>query len=133
MMGNAPGVDVRQDKMTIILEFGDGSTGTIHYLANGSQRLSKERVEIYSEGRALVLDDFKTLRGYGWQGFRREGMLHRDKGHRAEVAAFIERVIHGGPPLIPWSELEEVTLATFVANERAAEPPRGLGPAPDEV
>lgn len=133
MMGDAPGVTVQQDKMTIILEFGDGSTGTVHYLANGSQRLPKERVEIYSEGRVLVLNDFKTLRGYGWQGFRRERVPHQDKGHRAEVTTFIERVIHGGSPLIPWHELEEVTLATFVANERAAEPARALGLAPEQV
>jgi hypothetical protein len=32
----------------------------------------------------------------------------------------MKRVAQGGAPLIPWSELEEVTLATFAAVERAA-------------
>ena len=31
----------------------------------------------------------------------------------------MERVAQGGDPLIPWAELEEVTLATFAAVERA--------------
>lgn len=132
MLGQAPGVEVRQDKMTILLEFADGSTGAVAYLANGSKSYPKERLEVFSEGRVLVLDNFKTLRGYGWPGFRKMNLFRQDKGHRAEMAAFIECVAQGGPPLIPWTELAEVTLATFAAVERAAEPPRGLldPPAP---
>jgi predicted dehydrogenase len=129
MMGQARGVVVRQDKMTILLEFADGSTGALHYLANGSRRFPKERVEVFSEGRVLVLDNFKRLRGYGWRRFGHKRLWWRqDKGHDAEVLAFIERVREGGDPLIPWCELEEVTLATFVAVERAKEPARALEP-----
>jgi len=126
MMGAAPGVAVRQDKMMILLEFADGSIGAVHYLANGSKSFPKERVEVFSEGRVLVLDNFQVLTGYGWKGFKRQRLWRQDKGHKAEVAAFIERVMDGGPPLIPWHELEEVTLATFAAVERALESPRPL-------
>lgn len=121
MMGDAPGVVVRQDKMTILLEFADGSTGAVHYLANGSKRYPKERVEVFSEGRVLVLNNFKALRGYDWGGFKSMRLSRQDKGHRAEVAAFVSRVVEGGDLLIPWHELEEVTVATFQAVERAAE------------
>jgi predicted dehydrogenase len=126
MMGAAPGVAVRQDKMMILLEFADGSIGAVHYLANGNKSFPKERVEVFSEGRVLVLDNFQVLTGYGWKGFKRQRLWRQDKGHKAEVAAFIERVMDGGPPLIPWHELEEVTLATFAAVERAMESPRPL-------
>ena len=37
-MGNAPGVDVTQDKASITLSFADGSFGTILYLANGGSK-----------------------------------------------------------------------------------------------
>jgi len=124
MMGAAPGITVRQDKMTITLEFADGSIGTVHYLANGHKSYPKERMEVFSEGRVLVLDNYKTLRGYGWNGFKRMRLLRQDKGHASEIAAFIERVVTGGVPLIPWPVLEEVTLASFAAVERAAQPPR---------
>jgi predicted dehydrogenase/threonine dehydrogenase-like Zn-dependent dehydrogenase len=124
MLGQAPGVDVRQDKMSILFEFADGSTGAVHYLANGSKRYPKERLEVFSQGRVLVLDNFKALRGYGWPGFRHMRLWRQDKGHRAELAAFVERAAAGGAPLIPWPELEEVSLATFAAVERAAERPR---------
>jgi predicted dehydrogenase/threonine dehydrogenase-like Zn-dependent dehydrogenase len=126
MLGQAPGVDVRQDKMSILLEFADGSTGAVHYLANGSKRYPKERLEVFSQGRVLVLDNFKALHGYGWPGFRRMRLWRQDKGHRAELAAFVERVAAGGEPLIPWCELEEVSRATFAAVERAGQPPRPL-------
>jgi predicted dehydrogenase/threonine dehydrogenase-like Zn-dependent dehydrogenase len=119
MMGNAPGIAVREDKMTILLTFSDGSIGTVHYLANGSKRFPKERLEIFSEGRILVLDNFKRLKGYGWKGFRKMKLFRQDKGHRAEVAEFIHRISEGSEELIPWPELEEVTRATFAAVESA--------------
>ena len=119
MMGNVHGIAVREDKMTILLTFLDGSIGTVHYLANGSKRFPKERLEVFSEGRILVLDNFKRLKGYGWKGFRKMKLFRQDKGHRAEVAEFIHRISEGGEALIPWPELEEVTRATFAAVENA--------------
>jgi predicted dehydrogenase/threonine dehydrogenase-like Zn-dependent dehydrogenase len=121
MMGEARGVTIRQDKMTIVLEFADGSLGTVHYFANGSKRFPKERVEVFSEGRVLTLDNFQALTGYGWSGLGRTQLWRQDKGHAAEIAAFVERIAHGGEPLIPFAELEEVTLASFAAVERAGQ------------
>jgi predicted dehydrogenase/threonine dehydrogenase-like Zn-dependent dehydrogenase len=126
MVGRAPGVTVREDKMTIVLEYADGSVGTIHYFANGSKSYPKERVEVFSQGRVLVLDNFKSLRGYGWKSFSKISLRRQDKGHAAEVRAFVERAATGGERLIPWQTLSDVTLATFTAVERAAEPGRPI-------
>lgn len=128
MMGNASGVQICQDKMSITLAFEDGSLGTVHYFANGTKRFPKERVEVFSEGRILTLDNFKVLKGYDWPGFRRKRLWRQDKGHEAEVSAFVERIAEGGEALIPWHELEEVTLATFAAVERAQAKVSGLMP-----
>jgi predicted dehydrogenase len=105
--------------MTITLEFADGSLGTVHYFANGSRQFPKERVEAFSQGRVLVLDNFRRLRGYGWRGFRRSGIWRQDKGHGTEVTAFLDHVTGDGTSPIPWEELEEVSIATFAAVERA--------------
>lgn len=107
------------DSLTLTLGFADGSLGIVHYLANGSPQFPKERVEVFSEGRILVLDNFKQLRGYGWKGFRRKGLRRQDKGHWAELSAFVERIAVGGEWLIPWSELEEVSRVTFQATRLA--------------
>jgi predicted dehydrogenase len=116
--GHAP-ASQREDKMTLTLTFKDGSLGTVHYFANGSKRFPKERVEVFSEGRILQLDNFRTLRGYGVPGFSGKRLWRQDKGHRAEVKAFLEGIETGQPDLISWEELQEVSLATFAAVESA--------------
>ncbi len=125
-MGRSAGLSIAQDKMSILLDFADGSTGVVHYLANGSKQFPKERVEVFSQGRVLQLDNFRKLDGYGWTGFRNQHLWRQDKGHAAELKAFCERVQNGGPLLIPWATLEEVTLATFAAVARADELGRGI-------
>ena len=118
-IGGNSNVGVQEDKMTITMKFEDGSLGTVHYFANGSKKFPKERVEIYSEGRILVLNNFRTLKGYDWPGFRKKRLWRQDKGHENEVNQFLNSLIEGGDPLIPWQELEEVSQATFEAVERA--------------
>jgi len=111
-------VEVRRlasDTATITLAFTDGSTGTVHYLANGHRSFPKERLELFCGGRILQLDNFRVLTGYGWPGFRRMRLWKQDKGHRAAVASFLEAVRSGGPSPIPAEEAIEVTRATLAA------------------
>ncbi len=120
MVGDAPGVEVRNDKMSISLLFADGSLGTIHYFSNGHKSVSKERLEAFCEGRVLELDNFRTLRGYGYPKFKKQNSwLRQDKGREAEMQGFVNRVIHGGDALIPPDELWNVAEATFAAEESA--------------
>jgi polar amino acid transport system substrate-binding protein len=107
---------VARDNATITLSFADGSIGTILYAANGSRRLPKERLEAFKGGVSVVLDDFKTV------DFLREGKRTRrkartqDKGHRAEIEAFIAGVRAGRPP-VPIAEIENVSRATLAIVE----------------
>jgi len=119
MMGKGGGV--KEDKMSLVVSLADGSIGTINYFANGSRSYPKEQMEVFSEGRVLKLDNFRRLDGYGFKGFRKLKTWRQDKGHTAEFAAFIERLTRGGPPLIPASELVNVTLASFAAMTAARE------------
>jgi hypothetical protein len=61
-----------------MLSFADGSWGTIHYLANGHRAFPKERVEVFCAGRVLQLDNFRRLRGFGWQGFKAMNLWRQD-------------------------------------------------------
>jgi predicted dehydrogenase len=101
------------DTFTLQLAFADGSIGTIHYFANGSRRFPKERLEIFSGGRVLQLDNFRYLRGYGWPGFRRMILRRQDKGHKACSAAFVQAIESGGPAPISFDELCEVSRVTI--------------------
>jgi len=117
MFGRAPGLKIREENATLVLEFQDGSLGTIHYLANGHRSLSKERLEVFCGGAVLQLDNFRHLRGFGWPGFSSMNLWRQDKGNAAGMAAFVAAVAAGGPSPIPLDEAVEVTLATFDAVE----------------
>ncbi|MCL0077780.1 bi-domain-containing oxidoreductase [Peptococcaceae bacterium] len=118
MMGDAPGVEIREDKVTFTLSFADSSVGTVHYFANGHKSFPKERLEVFVEGRILVLDNFKSLIGYGWQGFKKMKLLSQDKGHREGIKAFIDAVSTAKGYPIPLEELFEVTKASFDVLEK---------------
>ncbi len=112
MVGKAPG-SVRDDKMTFTLQFEDGSLGTVHYFANGSKAFPKERLEVFCAGRVLQLDNFRKLNAYGWPGFKGMNLRRQDKGHAAEMQAFVDAVRAGKPAPIPFAEIVEVTRASF--------------------
>jgi predicted dehydrogenase/threonine dehydrogenase-like Zn-dependent dehydrogenase len=97
------------DTATIQLAFADGSIGTVHYLANGSKRFPKERLEIFANGGILQLDNFRRLTGYGWPGFSSMNLWRQDKGHKACATAFVDAVSTGAPAPIPLAELLEIS------------------------
>jgi predicted dehydrogenase/threonine dehydrogenase-like Zn-dependent dehydrogenase len=110
----------REDKMSITLGFGDGSLAVINYWSNGPKDYPKERVEAFSEGRVAVIDNWRRLLAYNWPRAPRMS-IRQDKGHNAEVKAFVDRVRGGGAALIPFEQLENVTRASFAAVKAARE------------
>jgi len=113
--------DAKFDTSSIILQFEDGSIGTINYYSNGHKSYPKEVLEIYSEGRILKLDNFLKVRRYGFKKNSKFKTFRMDKGHNAEFVAFVDRVEKGGAPLIPLNESINVTLASFAAVMSANE------------
>lgn len=107
------GQGMRADKVSFTLRFADGSMGTVHYLSNGHKSFPKERLEVFSTGRILQLDNFRNLRGYGWPGFSKMNLWRQDKGQSACAAAFVDAIRLGGPAPIPFEELVEVTRTSF--------------------
>ncbi|WP_169764353.1 bi-domain-containing oxidoreductase [Campylobacter mucosalis] len=53
------------DNKSIVLKYKDGSVANIEYFANGSKELGKEFMEIHFDGKSIILDDYKSLKGYG--------------------------------------------------------------------
>jgi predicted dehydrogenase/threonine dehydrogenase-like Zn-dependent dehydrogenase len=115
-MGDVSGVGVVEDKASITLGFEDGSFGTIMYLANGAASYPKERVEVFTAGRVLQLDNFRKLRGYGWPGFSSFNLWKQDKGQKACAAAFLA-ALDKGQPAIPPEEIFEVARVTIEVTQ----------------
>lgn len=102
------------DSASILLRYENGATGVINYFANGSKAYAKERIEVYSQERTLILDNFKSLKGYGFRGF--SGMSgSQDKGHAEQFRRLITNLRAGGSPLIPFADIINTTAATLAA------------------
>ena len=117
---SATALDSATDTASILLRHENGSTAVINYLANGHRDLSKERVEVYSQGRVLMLDNFRELRGHGFRSFSTL-KTKQDKGHAQQFAAFAQQVKANGPALIPWTEIANSTRATLAIPRAIAE------------
>ena len=107
------------DTATISLDFEDGSIGTVHYFANGHRGVAKESLDLYCAGRVLKLDNFRSLIGFGWPGFKKKKISRLDKGHAAEVAGFLDSIRRGKPAIIPFDEIREVTDVTLQCVQEA--------------
>lgn len=104
------------DNVSILLKYENGTNATINYFANGSKAYSKERIEVYSQERTLILDNWMELKGYGFKGFSKMSS-RQDKGHNAQFALLTERVKNGGEPLIPFDNIINTTKASFACIE----------------
>ncbi len=108
----------RGDNLVISLSFADGSVGTIAYSAMGDASIGKERYEVACEGSVAVIEDFRALRFTSRGKTKTWRALKADKGHAAEMAAFVDACLSGGPAPIAWTSIAATTRATFAA-ERA--------------
>ncbi len=111
-----PNAEENTDNVSILLQYENGSNAVINYFSNGSKSYSKERIEVYSQERTLVLDNWRKLIGYGFKGFTNSSSS-QDKGHHQQFQLLVDAVRSGGDPIIPVEELVNTTLASFAAIE----------------
>ena len=104
------------DTASILLRHVNGSTSVVNYFGNGHRSHPKERIEVFSQERVLVLDDFRVTTGHGFRKFSRL-KTRQDKGHAFQFAEFARRVREGGAALIPWVEVANVMRATLAIGE----------------
>jgi predicted dehydrogenase len=117
--------------VTICLTFADGSTGTLHYLTGGHRSYPKERVDVFFDGCVLTLRNFVELQAFGVQGFRGVRKWRQDKGHRAEVEAFVRSIAGGRESPIPFERLTHVTRVALAVMESLSNGARVALPAAD--
>jgi predicted dehydrogenase len=107
------------DDVVVTLNFDDGSIGSIVYASGGDRSMPKEYLEVLGSGRAAILDDFRTIRVHARGATKSYGgrLSRQDKGHAAELAAFIDAVRHGRPSRVDPEAAAHVTRVTFAAAE----------------
>jgi predicted dehydrogenase/threonine dehydrogenase-like Zn-dependent dehydrogenase len=106
------------DDLTATLTFSDGSLATIAYTAKGDAAFSKELIECYAGGSVFVIDNFRTATQIS-DGKQKSGgsSVDQDKGHAAQLHAFVTAVASGGRAPVDEAELIETSLATIAIGE----------------
>jgi len=104
------------DNACILLKYENGDQGVINYFANGSKSYSKERIEVYSQEKTIITDNFRETIGHGTKGFSKL-KTKLDKGHAKQFKLLAERAEKGGAPLIPFDEIVNTTKASFACLE----------------
>jgi predicted dehydrogenase len=107
------------DNASILLKYENGANAVINYFANGSKAYSKERIEAYNQEKTLVIDNWRTLKGYGVKGFSKQ-KTKLDKGHKNQFKLLVES-IKTGKPIIPFDEIVNTTKASFAAIQSLKE------------
>ena len=104
------------DNASILLHYENGTNAVVNYFGNGSKAYSKERVEVFSQERTLVMDNWRKLKGYGFKGFS-SASSKQDKGHYNQFDALVKQQKTGGDPIIPFDIIINTTKASFAALE----------------
>lgn len=102
------------ENVSILLRFANGSNATIHYFANGNKAYDKERIEVFSDGKILILENWKKLTGYGFKGFSSTS-ASQDKGHANQFKLFALAITQNTKSLIPFSSIMNTSYATLAA------------------
>ena len=102
------------DNFAMTATFEDGSVATLAYTALGAREHPKERLEVFVDGKVLVLDDYRSLRV---EGTKEKGVQTRaqEKGQRTTLEAFGRVLREGGEWPIPlWEQAQATEIALRV-------------------
>lgn len=80
-----------KDNFTINLSFANGDLATIMYSGQGSNLLSKERLEVFFGGNVMILDDFARLDGYGIKSYF-SPLKKSDKGFKGHLKNYFDSI-----------------------------------------
>lgn len=106
------------DTAQLLIEFADGSIGTLYYLTTGDTAVAKEYLEAHCEGRSAILSDFRKLELVS--GGKKESLTSaQDKGHKNELKHWAEAIVKGEPFEISMQSAILNTLATIYGMESA--------------
>jgi predicted dehydrogenase len=101
------------DNVAATMKYDDGSVATLLYTALGAKDLPKEYVEIYADGKVLVIDDYEALRVHGASVSGWNARV-QDKGHLKELVAFAGYVRGKEKPPITLTSLSKTTQVSFL-------------------
>jgi predicted dehydrogenase len=106
---------VAADNFSTTQRYEDGSLCTLTYTSLGSTDVPKESMEIFFDGKTLVLDDYRKLTSYGL-GKKPATSTKQEKGHLEEFRALARYMQGTGPLPMTLDEIEAATKTSFIVD-----------------
>jgi len=100
---------LRNDNFSATIGYQDGSVANLVYTSLGPREgLAKERIEVFCDGQAWIVDDFRNLTRAGdgrvlWES------TTTDKGHLEELSRMGEAIAAGSGLPVPFRDLAETS------------------------
>lgn len=110
------------DNFTVQLSFDDGSICSLLYTALGHASLGKERMELFFDGKSIVMEEYTQLYGFGLPSSFNETVSTPDKGHEGLLRSFfkgLHKKTDQSP--IPFSRLSKVAELSLIIDQLACE------------
>ncbi|MFQ5803848.1 MAG: Gfo/Idh/MocA family oxidoreductase [Candidatus Methylomirabilales bacterium] len=105
------------EDLAAVLLFPDGSVANVVYTARGHRALARERIEVFREGRAAVIDNFRATRFYGLGAPRTYRTWRLDRGYRGELSVWFDALRKGRQAPVSFATYAASTLATLAVAE----------------
>lgn len=87
------------DNFCATLTFDDGSLASLLYSAIGHSNLGSERMEVFFDGKSIVVDNYTSIKGFGTRWVSPQEVSTPDKGHEVLLRLFFDRLRE--PQFIP--------------------------------
>ncbi len=110
------------DNFSVQISFADGSLCTLLYTALGHANAGKERMELYYDGKTIIMDDYKTLEGFGLPQSFNQKVDKQDKGHENLLKAFFATINQtNSQPVMSLQRLQTVAHLTLTIDQLACQ------------
>jgi hypothetical protein len=90
------------------------------YTAIGNNELGKERMELFYDGKSIVMKDYKILQGFGLPKHFNKSIRNPDKGHDNLLQQFVKSAkTQDAQPPIPLKRIFMATKLSLIVDRLA--------------
>lgn len=118
------------EDLSIALRFADGSLANIVYTALGDTSFSKELVEVYKGAAVCQIENFREFTTVVDGKSSTKKTMAQDKGHNAQIKAWVGGVLAGVPPVDEQSLIDSSLATILVLDSLRLGHPVEFGEAP---
>jgi len=111
---------INNDNLIINMKFADGSVGNVVYSASGDKSFSRERIEIFCEGKTVISTDFRET-SFNVAGKKKTfKTFNQNMGYQEELKHFFDVIKGEAEPKLSHDEIFHSTATVFGIHESLA-------------